>query len=92
MPDTPIAHLAAATLEALEAQSGFQRRHIGPGESDQREMLQALGFASRGALIDAVVPRAIRREGAMGVGAPHGEGEARRCRITRLPITYAAMI
>src|SRR4029079_7245114 len=51
-------------------------RHIGPDERDQEQMLALLGFASREALIDAAVPRAIRRKTRMDVGDPRGEGEA----------------
>src|SRR5690349_13188380 len=74
MPDTPLR--AAATLAELEQPAGFQRRHIGPDEAEQREMLRALGFDARAQLIDAVIPSAIRRKGAMGIGEPTGEGEA----------------
>src|SRR3954462_292337 len=74
MPDTPIAR--NASLDLLEQQSGFQRRHIGPDDSEQHAMLELLGFPTRAALMDAVIPATIRRKGAMGVGAPRGEGEA----------------
>ena len=36
------------------------RRHIGTTHDDQAAMLATLGFASRAALIDAIVPAAIR--------------------------------
>ncbi len=39
---------------------GFADRHIGPSADDQRAMLEALGYASIDALIDAAVPRSIR--------------------------------
>src|SRR5688572_6494791 len=39
-------------------------------------MLEVLGFASRAALIDAVVPPAIRRKDKLDTGAPRTEGEA----------------
>jgi glycine dehydrogenase len=78
MPDTPIA--ASATLSSLEDHDAFQRRHVGPDEDDQRAMLGLLGFATRADLVDAVVPSAIRRRDAMGVGDPSTEGEA----LTRL--------
>jgi glycine cleavage system P protein (glycine dehydrogenase) len=76
MPDTPVSDLAQATLEALEDHGAFQRRHIGPGAHDEARMLAELGFATRAALIDAVVPKAIRRKSPMGVGASRTEGEA----------------
>jgi glycine dehydrogenase len=74
MPDTPVS--ARATLEELEDHGAFQRRHIGPDAADEAAMLGVLGYASRAALIDAVVPAAIRRRDAMGIGAPRTEGEA----------------
>jgi glycine dehydrogenase len=76
MPDTPISDLARAPLEALEDHGAFRRRHIGPDPQDEAQMLALLGHASRDALIDAVVPKAIRRKTAMGIGAPRTEGEA----------------
>src|SRR5688572_3904410 len=79
MPDTPIAS-TTATLAELEDHGAFQRRHIGPDEADQRAMLGVLGFGSRAELIDAVVPKSIRRREPMGLGAPRTEGEA----LTRL--------
>ncbi len=74
MPDTPIQR--DATLADLEDHGAFARRHIGPDAAEQAQMLGMLGFASRADLIDAVVPAAIRRRGAMGIGAPRTEGEA----------------
>ncbi|HEY7237344.1 MAG TPA: aminomethyl-transferring glycine dehydrogenase [Gemmatimonadaceae bacterium] len=38
----------------------FIPRHIGPSDAEQREMLQALGFESLDALIEATVPDSIR--------------------------------
>src|SRR5215208_4510778 len=75
MPDTPVS--PRATLEELEDHGAFQRRHIGPDAADEAAMLGVLGFGSRAELIDAVVPAAIRPRGAMGIGAPRDEGEAR---------------
>ena len=40
----------------------FARRHIGPGETETRAMLDALGLASLDALVERAVPAAIRRE------------------------------
>jgi glycine dehydrogenase len=74
MPDTPVS--SRATLDELEDHGAFQRRHIGPDAADEAAMLGVLGYASRAALIDAVVPAAIRRRDAMGIGAPRTEGEA----------------
>ena len=76
MPDTPLRSDQHASLAQLEDHGAFQRRHIGPDADDQAAMLATLGFASRAALIDAVIPASIRRKRAMDVGAPRTEGEA----------------
>src|SRR5688572_10508482 len=76
MPDTPIASGRAATLEELEDHGAFIRRHIGPDHDDQAAMLAVLGFDSRDALIEAVIPPAIRRKDAMDLPPPRTEGEA----------------
>ncbi len=65
-----------ATLDALEARDAFAARHIGPAPADQAEMLRTLGFDSREALVDAVVPRAIRRKEPMTLPGPMTEAEA----------------
>jgi glycine cleavage system P protein (glycine dehydrogenase) len=41
---------------------GFARRHIGPRPSDLDAMLRTVGAPSLDALVDEVVPRAIRRD------------------------------
>ncbi|MBU6486988.1 MAG: aminomethyl-transferring glycine dehydrogenase [Burkholderiales bacterium] len=67
------------SLAALEVHDAFAERHIGPDSADQRTMLAALGFESRAALIDAVIPRAIRRTDALPLGPfaePRSEAEA----------------
>ena len=45
-----------SSLAALEVHDAFAERHIGPDAADQQKMLDTLGFASRAALIDAVIP------------------------------------
>jgi glycine cleavage system pyridoxal-binding protein P len=47
-------------LAALENHGAFIGRHIGPSPREQQAMLDAIGFASRSALMDAVVPPSIR--------------------------------
>jgi glycine dehydrogenase len=76
MPDTPLGAAVRTSLAELEDHAAFRRRHIGPGEDEQARMLAFLGFASREALVDAAIPRAIRRRTPMELGAPHSEGEA----------------
>lgn len=60
------------TIAGLEKRDAFVARHIGPSEADQATMLETLGYASREALIDAIVPPAIRRPatGAQAMGLP----------------------
>ena len=53
---------AAATLEALEQRDLFISRHIGTSPEDQAAMLAELGYPSRAALMDAIVPASIRRQ------------------------------
>jgi glycine dehydrogenase len=45
----------------------FIRRHIGPTESETRQMLKAIGESSLDALIDKTVPGGIRMEGALNI-------------------------
>ena len=54
----------------------FARRHIGPSEEEVRAMLRELGFESLDALIDATVPRNIRREKRLNLPEPKSETEA----------------
>ncbi|MFS8976532.1 aminomethyl-transferring glycine dehydrogenase [Cupriavidus necator] len=56
------------TLAELEARDAFAARHIGPDTPEQQHMLKVLGYASRAALIDAVIPAAIRRRDGMPMG------------------------
>ncbi|SPR98673.1 aminomethyl-transferring glycine dehydrogenase [Cupriavidus taiwanensis] len=56
------------TLAELEARDAFAARHIGPDTPEQQHMLKVLGYDSRAALIDAVIPAAIRRRDGMPMG------------------------
>jgi glycine dehydrogenase len=70
---------SAISLAALEAHDAFAARHIGPDTADQQAMLDALGFASRAALMDAVIPAQIRRKETLPLGPfaqPRSEAEA----------------
>jgi glycine dehydrogenase len=71
---------APPTLDALEAHDAFIGRHIGTTPEAQQAMLAAIGYASRDALIDAVVPASIRMAETLALPAPCSEAEA----ITRL--------
>ncbi|MES2742140.1 MAG: aminomethyl-transferring glycine dehydrogenase [Pseudomonadota bacterium] len=56
------------SLTQLEARDAFIARHIGPSAAEQEAMLATLGYASRGALIDAIVPANIRNRTALALG------------------------
>jgi glycine dehydrogenase len=66
----------ARPLGELENASEFVARHIGIEPEDERRMLSVIGMASRQALIDAVVPRAIKRAQAMSLPEPLSEADA----------------
>ena len=61
---------------ALPPADDFSRRHIGSGAADQAAMLAALGQRSLDALIDAVVPAAIRLQRPLNLPAAASEAEA----------------
>jgi glycine dehydrogenase len=63
-------------LVELEQYPGFVDRHIGTTAAEQAEMLQTLGYASRAALIDAVVPPSICHRELLALPAAKGEHEA----------------
>jgi glycine dehydrogenase len=67
---------AHPSLVELENPSEFTARHIGPSEDDERHMLSVIGAASRRALIDAVVPRAIARPQPMALPPALPEAQA----------------
>ncbi|MGV8894424.1 MAG: aminomethyl-transferring glycine dehydrogenase [Burkholderiaceae bacterium] len=60
--------MTRASLSQLEARDAFIARHIGPSESEQRAMLAVLGYPTRSALIDAIVPPNIRRKATLPLG------------------------
>ena len=64
------------SLGELENPSEFIARHIGIWEDDEKHMLSVIGAASRRALIDAIVPRAIARPVPMSLPAPLTEAQA----------------
>jgi len=69
---------AAATspLAALEDHGAFIARHIGSSPADQAAMLSVLGATSRAALMEAIVPAAIRLATPLALPAPLTEVEA----------------
>ena len=60
---------------ALTDDGSFIERHVGPGERETAEMLQALGYDSLDALIDATVPAGIRLARPLAIGEGRGEAE-----------------
>jgi glycine dehydrogenase len=77
MPDTPaLPTTGRPGLADLEDHGAFQHRHLGPDADDAAAMLRALGHGSLPALVDAVIPPAIRRSRPMAIGAPQAEAEA----------------
>ena len=74
--DKPPSAVARRPLAELEQHRGFVDRHIGTTDAEQAQMLKVLGYASRPALIDALVPPAIRKRGPLALPAAKGEQEA----------------
>ena len=52
-------------MTRIDPQPDFEARHLGPDAADVEEMLSALGYPTLDALVDDVVPRAIRMDGAL---------------------------
>ncbi|SEN12245.1 glycine dehydrogenase [Duganella sp. CF517] len=71
--------MTRSSLTQLEARDAFIARHIGPDAAEQQAMLDVLGYASRAALIDTIVPANIRNKATLPLGAytqPMPEQEA----------------
>src|SRR5215210_673973 len=67
------------TLDRAESHmdaGSFIRRHIGPNDAEQREMLAALGFESLDAMIDATIPESIRLRRPLEIHDGFSEHEA----------------
>jgi glycine dehydrogenase len=60
----------------IEQTDAFIARHIGTTPADQAAMLEALGYPSRAALMDAIVPPAIRSRRPLGLPAATSEAAA----------------
>jgi glycine dehydrogenase len=60
--------MTRTSLTQLEARDAFIARHIGPDANEQQQMLDVLGYASRAALIDAIVPPGIRNKNELPLG------------------------
>lgn len=55
--------------------NSFQRRHIGPNEKEQKEMLEAIGVESLEQLISETIPSDIRLKKSIELDAPVSEYE-----------------
>jgi glycine dehydrogenase len=64
------------TLQSLENPGEFVPRHIGIDAQDEAHMLSVIGEASRAALMDSIVPPAIRRSRPMQLPAAVSEAQA----------------
>ena len=71
-----ITRQSTKTAEAHMDSGSFISRHIGPSDAEQREMLQALGFDSLDALIEATIPASIRLRSPLGIHGGLSEYEA----------------
>ena len=60
--------MTRTSLTQLEARDSFIPRHIGPSPAEQAAMLATLGYPSRAALIDAIVPANIRKKSKLELG------------------------
>ena len=76
---TELPKKSLSALDDREQHGAFIGRHIGPDAAEQQLMLKELGYATRKALMEAVVPASIRLAGAMSLGKftqPKSEQEA----------------
>ncbi len=64
------------TSSELEGRDDFAARHIGADAGEQAAMLAALGYPTRAALIDAVVPAGIRNRPPLDLAPGRTETEA----------------
>jgi glycine dehydrogenase len=60
------------------AQKDFIKRHIGPSETEQENMLKELGFKNLDDLISKTVPEKILLKEDLSIGDPNSEYKALR--------------
>jgi len=60
--------MTRSSLTQLESRDAFIPRHIGPNAAEEAAMLSVLGYPSRAALIDAIVPPNIRSKSRLALG------------------------
>ena len=59
----------------IDLPAGFTDRHIGPDSDDVKSMLETVGYPTLDALVDDVVPEAIRFRGDLDLANPVPESE-----------------
>ncbi|KPJ83543.1 MAG: glycine dehydrogenase, partial [Gemmatimonas sp. SG8_23] len=57
-------------MTQIDPSPDFEARHLGPRPADEQVMLDTIGYDSVDALVDAVVPQAIRMEGSLDLPEP----------------------
>ena len=60
------------------SQKDFIKRHIGPERTDEKKMLNELGYRSLNELIENTVPEKIKFKGELNIGESNSEYEALR--------------
>ena len=55
--------------------TSFQKRHIGPNKTDEKQMLKSIGLNSLDELINETIPEDIRLKGTLNLDAPMSEYE-----------------
>ncbi|MFM8985578.1 MAG: glycine dehydrogenase (aminomethyl-transferring), partial [Planctomycetia bacterium] len=75
-PAPPADRPAVPPLAALENPGEFEARHVGLSPADERHMLDAVGAASRAALVAEIVPAVIARRDRMDLPAAATEAAA----------------
>lgn len=55
--------------------NSFQRRHIGPNENEQNQMLKAINVSNLDQLITETIPDDIRLQESLALDAPMSEYE-----------------
>ena len=64
------------SLPELEQTQDFIGRHIGPDETERRQMLRAVGVPSMDTLIQQTVPETVRSRGGLPLASTHTEKDA----------------
>jgi len=57
-----------SSLNQLSSQNDFQRRHVGPSETEKQSMLKELGFSTTDEMMSKVVPKTIFNKEKMNIG------------------------